>query len=326
MTGEKTISVIVLNWNGKEYLEESLPALEAQTFDDFEVIVVDNGSSDGSSDYVEMEHPEFELIELEENRGFAGGNNVGLDQARGNYIALLNNDAVPQEDWLESLATAANETEAGFFASKMVMYDDPSTVDSCGDYYSTIGVGGKRGHGKCRKSYMSRESVFSACGGAAMYSRELLDNVGVFDDDFFFAYEDADLGFRARLQGYECMFVPDAVVNHHLSSSTVEDSPTYVYHSQRNLEFVFFKCLPRSFLIRFLPKHIIYNIIAFLYFAWKGRGRAFLQAKLDVILMLPTLLRKRRKIQSDRQVTDTELRSCIENEKLLERVMGKISR
>jgi GT2 family glycosyltransferase len=264
------------------------------------------------------------LIELEENRGFTGGNNAGIERACGDYLALLNNDAVPQEEWLESLAAAAIETEADFFASKMVLYNDPSTVDTCGDYYSILGVSGKRGHREAATNYTTRRPVFSACAGAAMYSRDLLEDIGTFDDDFFLSYEDIDLGFRARLRGYECYFVPDAIVLHHLSSSIEEDSPTYVYYGQRNLEYVLIKNLPAMLLIRFLPRHIVYNIFAFVYFTWKGQIRAFLLAKRDVVLALPNLLRKRQVIQTKKQVKNSELRKQMTEERLLDRVFRKI--
>ncbi|MFC4550043.1 MULTISPECIES: glycosyltransferase family 2 protein [Halorussus] len=321
-----TVSVIIVNWNGREYLGPCLESLQAQSFTDFETIVVDNGSTDGSVSFVEHNFPTITVVELEENQGFCGGNNAGIKRANGDYIALLNNDTVVDSKWLAELVDAAETTDADFFASKMLLYDDRDVVDTCGDYYSTLGVAGKRGHLDDAEKFKNYEEVFGACAGAALYSRELLEDVGLFDEDFFLSYEDVDLGFRARLRGYRCLFVADAVVYHHLSSTIGENSETYVYHGQRNLEYVFVKNLPSRLLIQYLPRHLLYNAIACFYFTFVGQWRAFFRAKCHALMALPTLLQKRREIQQRRQVESMEISSQIQSHGLVSKIINKLQR
>lgn len=321
-----TVSVIIVNWNGLDYLGPCLESLREQSFTDSETIVVDNGSTDGSVAFLEENFPEVTVIELDENRGFCEANNVGIRRANGDYVALLNNDTVVDSDWLAALVDAAESTDAEFFASKILLHDERDLVDTCGDYYSSLGVAGKRGHLEDAHKYDEQEEVFGACAGAVLYRKEMLDDVGLFDEDLFLSYEDVDLSFRARLKGYRAVFVPDAVVYHHLSSTIGEDSSTYVYYGQRNLEYVFIKNLPTRLLVRYLPLHIIYNVLAFVYFTWRGRGRAFLSAKYDALKAIPVLLRKRRRIQNERRVQTEDIRAHIRTGGLLSKIADKLTK
>lgn len=321
-----TVSVVVVNWNGRKYLEACLTSLQEQTFDDFETIVVDNGSTDGSVNLVREEFPDVRLVALNCNRGFCGGNNIGIRHAHGDYVALLNNDTEVEADWLANLVEIIETTDADFCASKMLLYDQPKRIDTAGDYYSKLGVAGKRGHLEDESKFQRRERVFGACAGAALYDMEMLSDIGLLDEDFFQNYEDVDLSFRARLRGYECVFVPDAVVYHHLNASIGAESEEYVYYTQRNLEYVYIKNVPLSLLVRSLPYHFIYNFLALVYFTSQGRGKAFVSGKLRVLFELPALLRKRWRIQRRRNVSPSTIESAIRIGNLRAKIKKKLAK
>ena len=300
-------SVIVVNWNGRHHLDACLGALRGQTFADFEVILVDNGSTDGSAEFVRSAHPWVTLAPLPENRGFAGGNNEGIRRARGRYIALLNNDTEAEPDWLAELVAALERHDVGFCASRVLFFAERDVLDSAGDYFASNGVAGKRGHLQEAGSYPELEEVFGACAAAALYRRSMLEDVGLLDEDFFLIFEDADLSFRARNAGYRCLYVPSARVYHKTNASIGTYSHTYVYYGQRNLELVYFQNMPLRPLIRHLPAHVFYGVLALAFFASRGRLWSFLCAKAAVLRRLPAILRKRRLVQARRVLSDAEL-------------------
>jgi GT2 family glycosyltransferase len=307
------ITVIVVNWNGKHFLGTCLSALRQQTFRNFETILVDNGSTDGSQEYVLENFPEVRLISLGENRGFTGGNIAGWREARGNLIALLNNDTEVHPRWLEAIYEASLAyPEAGSFACKMLMFDHRARIDNCGFDLGGTGATVNLGRGELDGPEWSRpREVFGACGGAAVYRRKMLEKVGFLDDDFFMTFEDVDLAFRARLHGYRCIFVPGAIVYHHLHGTMRNYSARQVYFSQRNNEFVYFKNMPFELLVRCAPRRLLYEVGACLYFLLLGQGRPFLAAKIDVFRDFKALLRKRRRVQKSRSVSVEELRAVI---------------
>jgi len=296
-------SVIVLNWNGRILLPACLESLHDQTQKDFEIILVDNGSVDGSAEFVEHKFPEVRIVRLSENLGFCKGNNIGIRQANGQYIALLNNDTEVDPHWLEELVKALDKhLEVGFCASKMVFQDRPHLLDSAGDAYSIAGSARKIGHSDFakKKRYQYPKYVFGACAGAAIYRRSMLEDIGLLDEDFFITQEDVDLSFRAQLKGYKCLYVPTALVYHRLNATLKTYSPEYVYYGHRNLEFVYFKNMPLPLLLITLPLHLLDVFLSFCYFCAIGRGRVFLRAKWDAAKALPQVLRKRREIQRAR--------------------------
>ena len=299
------ISVVVLCWNGREHLEVCLSSLRMQTFREFEVVAVDNGSVDGSPEFVSRAFPEVCLIRLPSNRGFSGGNNVGIRAARGKYIALLNQDTEADPRWLEELYRGMlSDREAGSCASKMLRFDQRDTIDRAGDAYTIAGaamlIGSNR---KDEGPFNEPKRIFGACAGAALYRRSMLDEVGLFDEDFFCICEDVDLSFRALLNGYRCLYVPAAIVYHKVSSSIGLYSDFYVYHTHRNLEYVLMKDMPSSLLFAYLPLHVSYDLLSFLFYMAKGRGWTFLKAKLSALRYVPRMLRKRRMIQRGRSVS-----------------------
>jgi len=306
--GPESASVIIINWNGRRLLEECLVSLMTQSLPPGEVIVVDNGSSDGSPELVRNGFPDVQLVELPTNMGFSRAANVGIDRTQGKYIALLNNDTEPAPDWLSELVMALDDNpDIGFCASKMVLYENPALADACGDFYAREGIPGKIGHLEPENRYNKPREVFGACAGAALYRREVLDRTGGFDEDFFIIHEDSDLSFRARLLGYRCLYVPTAVVRHHLSATLGKQSGMAVYYAQRNMEFVFFKNMPTTLLLKHLPLHLMADILLCLRYICHGQGRVFLKAKLDAIAMLPKMLQKRRAVQAARRISASDI-------------------
>ena len=298
------ISVIIVNWNGKHFLDDCLGALRRQTFRDFETILVDNGSSDGSSDYVRTQFPEVRLVALPENRGFTGGNIAGYELAEGNLIILLNNDTEAHPAWLEEVHQASRRfPDAGSFASKMMYFNSRGRIENCGFAVATAGTTVDLGRDEMDGPAWTRpREVFGACGGAVAYRRSMLADIGFLDPDFFMVYEDVDLSFRAQLRGYSCVYIPTAIVFHRYRATLGTRPARQVFYSQRNIEFVYLKNMPAGLILRYLLQRLLYEVGAGIYFARLGSGTAFLKSKWDVIRHLPTLWCKRKEIQRTRTV------------------------
>ena len=309
------MSIIVLNWNGKHFLETCLTSLRRQTFRDFETILVDNGSTDGSTEYVRAQFPEVRLIALGENRGFTGGNIAGWEIVRKGppegLIVLLNNDTESHPQWLEAVHKASRtHPKAGTFASKMMMFDDRSRIENCGFAMSTIGFATNLGRGELDSDCWSKHrQVFGACAGAAAYRRAMLEDIGFLDNDFFMTSEDVDLSFRAQLRGYECWMIPEAIVYHRYQGAMAKFPVRQAFFAQRNSEFVYLKNMPTALMLSRLPMRVIYELGATAYSFKVGSGSVFLRAKIDALRQFPAVLRKRKQIQRRRTVTNRQLYS-----------------
>ena len=219
--------VIVVNWNGKRFLDDCLTALERQTYPNFGVILVDNGSTDGSVEFVRERFPRVDILGLPDNVGFAGANNRAMTQAlaaRAQYIALLNNDTKADERWLEHLVRVmASGSDIGICASKMLRMDDPRILDSTGHMFKWGRIF-ERGHGEVdARQYDDKLDIVGACAGACLYRREMLEDIGLFDEPFGSYYEDAELSWRACNRGWRARFVPESVVLHHRGGTTRSD-------------------------------------------------------------------------------------------------------
>ena len=213
-----TVIIVIVNWNQCELLIECLRSLEKQAWTANDIFVVDNGSTDGSAEKVSSQFPDATLIAASENLGFAMANNLAIRKCRSKYVALLNNDAMAEPDWLSCLVDAMEaHPEVGMAASKMVYDDDPNIIDRAGDGYSIAGAGVLRGRGAPSNGYHRREKIFGACAGAAIYRKEMLDEIGLFDEDFFLINEDVDLSFRAQLGRLSMSLRAEAVVRHKTS-------------------------------------------------------------------------------------------------------------
>ena len=301
-----SVSVIILNWNGRSYLDDCLGSLASQSFRDFEVVLLDNGSADRSADYVRARYPWVRLVELPANAGFAGGNNRALAFCRGEYLVTLNNDTRVATDFLQALvAAAAAHPRAGMVAAKMLNFSDGRTIDSVGIRPGRDGMAYNVGVGEADRGQYDRSgAVFGPCAGAALYRRALLDDVGFFDEDFFAYYEDVDLAWRARLAGWEAVAAPRAVVYHVHSGTSGRGSPFTVYHIHRNKWFTLLKNWPTALLWRQGPRIILYDVAALALAALRGRGMAALRARLDVVRHLGALRAKRKSVQAGRRVGD----------------------
>ncbi|MGH9346073.1 MAG: glycosyltransferase family 2 protein, partial [Vicinamibacterales bacterium] len=295
---EPEISIVIVTWNGRHHLEACLTAVAGQRGVEAETILVDNASIDGTADYVRARFPWVRIVALDRNRGFAGGNNAGAREARGRYLAFLNNDTVADPGWLRALAGGLDEPASiGLATSRVVYMHDPSIIDSAGDGMTRWGGAFKRHHGgEVGEAAESRE-VFGACGAAFMISKAVFDEIGGFDEDFFLSHEDVDLSYRAQLRGYRCRYVAGSVVRHRGGSTLGRTSRMAVFHGQRNLEWVYVQNTPLALVVWTLPGHLIYNAAAAVHFMRRGLLGPFLSAKAAAIAGLPRALRKRARVQ-----------------------------
>jgi GT2 family glycosyltransferase len=312
------LSIIVLSWNGADLLRRCLASLRAQTYRDFEVLVVDNGSVDGTADMVAADYPEVRLLLNSENKGFCAGNNQAIEVAGGALVMLLNNDAELHELCVERLSEAADlDPDYGMFATRIMMFDRPEVFDSTGLLVYPDGICRSRGWlEKDLGQYDEADEVLGPNGCAAVYRRTLLDDIGLFDEHYFAYLEDLDLAFRAQLRGWKCRYVPDAIVFHKKSMTSGYHSAYKAYLVERNRIFNAVKLFPRRLLI-LSPFYTLARYVAQAYATATGRGissgfaRDYSRWQLLWILFraygaafsrLPALLRQRREIQAKRRL------------------------
>jgi GT2 family glycosyltransferase len=268
------VSIVVVNHNRDRLLRDCVRSLSLQTYPRFEVVIVDNASSDDSCEYISsLKDARFQLVSLKENLGFGGGCNVGIKQARGELIALLNNDAVAVSTWLSSLVSAMSEPRMGMCASK-ILFADSNVIDKVGHLIFFDGQNRGRGTGEqdCGQYENQEETIFPD-GCAALYRRSMLEEAGGFDEDFFAYADDSDLGLRGRLLGWKCNYVPEAVVFHRHSSTTGSYSLQKIYWVERNRLWLAVKCFPTPLLLLnpiFTCYRWGWNLLA----AFLGRGSA----------------------------------------------------
>jgi GT2 family glycosyltransferase len=313
------VTVVIPNWNGESLLQLCLTSLRDQYFTDFETLLVDSGSTDGSLDFVAEYFPEVKTIALGENRGFAGAVNAGIRESGTEFVALLNNDTEQDPGWLEALVRAADShPEAGLFASKLVDFHDRRMLDGAGDAMRLSGLPYRLGHGERDGGRFDAPGyVFGACAAAAIYRRDMLDEVGLFDEDFVSYCEDGDLSFRAQLAGYRCFYVPGAIVYHMGSASTGgKRSPTATRLGTRNSFSLLVKNLPLSVVPHVLPFFVVGQIARLLTAAMTGSLRAHLEGLAGALRHLPLMLGKRADIQKRKRISDAEVRRLLRESSL----------
>jgi GT2 family glycosyltransferase len=312
------VTVVIPNWNGERFLRLCLDSLRRQTFPNFETVVVDNGSSDGSLSLVKRDFPEVRALALGRNRGFSAAVNAGIGVSGTELVALLNNDTEQDPGWLAALVRAADEhPEVGFFSSKLVDFHDRRLLDGAGDALRLSGLPYRLGHGEVDRGQFDHPGyVFSACAAAAMYRREMLDDVGLFDEDFVSYCEDGDLSFRAQLAGYRCLYVPDALVYHMGSASTGKRSATATRLGTRNSLSLLVKNLPLSAVPHILPFFVLGQLARLLTAAVTGALRAHLEGLAGAWQYLPLMLKKRRVIQGRKRVSDARIRGLLRESSL----------
>jgi GT2 family glycosyltransferase len=308
------IAVVVVNWNAGDLLCRCLESLTEQTLPAWKVIVVDNASTDSSLLDAERRFHEVEIIRATSNLGFAAANNLAIRSIQGaRWVALLNPDAFPEPDWLEQLMRAATEySNYSFFACRILSAQDPAIIDAAGDAYHISGLVWKIGHRRSAMDlYTEPAEVFSPCAAAALYRRDALEQVGGFDEDFFCYVEDIDLGFRLRLAGHRCLYVPKAVAQHVGSASSGVDSDFTLFHGQRNMVWTFVKNMPGALFFIYMPLHIALNVIWIMKSLRRGRSRIVMRAKWSALAGLGKMWRKRRFVQSARKISANDLRGLL---------------
>jgi len=299
-------SILILFWQSDQYLQRCLQSLETQTFQDFEVILLDNGASQPPDTVIMAGFQDLRITQLhsETNLGFAGGNNLAARSAVGEYLVLLNSDAFPEQDWLEVLHTQALLHPNHFFASRLKMADQPGYLDGEWNEVHCSGLVLRRNYGQpLNKAYKTRRLVLSACAAACAYPKLAFDTVGGFDEDFFAYMEDIDLDFRIQLAGWRCLYLPNAVVHHVGSGSTKTQSGFGIYYGQRNLIWAFFKNMPGWLFWLLLPLHVTINLFYLLASVFMDEGNILRRAKKDAFKRLPVIWQKRKAIQSQRKAS-----------------------
>jgi len=299
-------SILILCWNSTQYLKECLNALVDQSFRDFEVLLLDNGSDQPLPTDLKESFPATHLtvMQSDKNLGFAGGNNFAAKHAKGDYIVLLNADAFPEPDWLENINRACLNHPGYFFASRLIKANDPTILDGEWNVYHASGLAWRRNHAKSvSQAYPHQKHVFSACAAASIYPRSAYEAVGGFDEDFFSYMEDLDLDFRLQLSGYPCLYLPDAIVRHVGAGSTHSRSGFMLRHGHRNLIWTFVKDMPGAFFWLLLPWHILANLIYFLLSFLLEEGSELRRGKLEALHKLPEVWEKRKQVQRNRKVS-----------------------
>ena len=308
------VSVIIPNYNGERFLEPCLRTLEGQTFRDFEVLLVDNGSTDGSIALVRERFPQVKVVAMERNLFFSKAVNEGIRLSKSPIVVLLNNDTEVEPQWLRELVGALEQDpQAGMATSKILLASRRDTLNSAGDFYTVAGVPGNRGVWETDLGqYDAQTQVFGACGGAAAYRRSMLEDIGLFDEDFVGYCEDVDLSFRAQLAGYRCVFVPGARVYHHLSATG--GGPLASYLCGRNFISVIIKSMPGSLLRKYwlniLAAQMRYALESLRHFR-EPAARARLRGQLAALRHLRRMLSKRAAIQGRRRVSDKYIESIL---------------
>jgi GT2 family glycosyltransferase len=320
------ITVVIVNWNRKELLRACLRSLKAQENVTFETIVVDNGSSDGSAEMAEREFG-ASVIRNRENRGFCAANNQGIAAAQGEFVALLNNDAEADPRWLAELERACGSgQDIGMSASKVLVWEDPRRIDKVGHLIFPDGQNRGRGAGALDQGQFDREEeVLWPDGCAAMYRKSMLDEIGGFDEDFFAYGDDAELGLRARIAGWRCVYAPRAVVRHHRGATLGKDSGRRLELIERNRVLLAVKLFPWS-LLWLNPVYFAMRLVAGAAMAGRGEGdtahfpgvggklrilRALVSGDWQALRMTPRMLRKRAEIGRIRKLAPAEVRRLI---------------
>jgi len=293
----QTTTIIIPNYNGIQYISECLKSIFADKVTP--VIIVDNGSTDNSVEFIKINYPEVKLITLNENTGFCHAVNIGIKAASTDYVILLNNDTIINPGFTTALTEAITKAPHIFSASaKMLDMQNPDLIDNAGDFYNALGWAYTRGKGKSSKRYQKETPIFSACAGAAIYRRNILEELGYFDENHFAYLEDVDIGYAARLRGYRNIFCPSAEVLHAgsaFSGSRYNEWKTDL--ASRNSIYLIYKNMPFLQLLLNLPFLLIGFFIKFIFFCFKGMGLRYLKGLIKGFQLSLTPSARSRKIR-----------------------------
>ncbi|MBM4272175.1 MAG: glycosyltransferase family 2 protein [Deltaproteobacteria bacterium] len=328
MSEKPLVSVIIVNWNGRQYLDDCLSSLRNQSLGDFEVILVDNGSTDDSVAFVEQHYQDFvQIVRLSENRGFSGGNNAGIATARGVYIALLNNDTVVDQEWLSSLVHCIHSDESiGMVGSKILNYYRREEIDNTGHLIYPDGL--NRGRGRLEidhNQYDMKTDILFPSGCAALYKKQMIEETGGFDESFFAYGDDADIGLHGRYLGYNAIYCPKAVVFHKYSGTAGMYSALKAFHVERNRIWILVKYFPVEAII-VSPFFTLARLLLQLYGALTGKGAAgkfaknepstlimktFIKAYASAIKGMPDMLEKRKTVHQNRRISPRAFKTLL---------------
>lgn len=289
-------TVVIPNYNGIAYVEKCLASLRDEPA---RVILVDNGSTDGSLELVQEKFPEVKLIAMDRNYGFCKAANRGMEASKTTYVILLNNDTVVEPGFVRALEKAMDSDSRAFSgAARMVNLRCPERIDDAGDYYCALGWAFAAGRDKPRENYDDPREIFSACGGACIYRRWVLERIGLLDENHFAYLEDVDLGYRARLYGYRNLYVPEAVVGHAGSASSGSRYNAFkAKQTARNSVYLAYKNMPPAQLLLNLPFLLAGFLIKQLFFLKKGLGGSWLKGTAEGLRLCRSAEGRRRRVR-----------------------------
>jgi GT2 family glycosyltransferase len=302
-----SVSLIIASHTGRRDLQRCLPSVLADDYPDLQVIVVDNASTDGTVELVEREYPSIEVIRNESNLGFGRANNLGARHASGEYLAFLNQDAVVRPGWLDRLVVALEaHPEAALATPKILVLDDPDRINACGDKSHYTGLSFCRGAGQPAGSFPELESVNAVSGAAFLIRRDVFNDLGGFDDDFFLYMEDIDLSWRARLSGFLCLYVPDSIVLHDYELTF---GPDKSYYQERNRWLMLLKNLRWRTIGLLLPALLLSELITWSWIVLHDARNIDNKARAYgwILRHWRTVAESRRQVQAQRRITDKEL-------------------
>lgn len=290
----KEVTVVIPNYKGEAYLRPCVESLFAGTGLEMDVIIVDNGSRDGCVEEVRRLYPQVECVCLDQNYGFCKAVNIGIRKAETPYVFLLNNDTLVCKGAVEALLASLKKDRRIFSVeAKMIQYQDRTKIDSAGTFYNAFGWAYARGKDRPADQYRKRGPVFSACAGAAMYRREVFEEIGLFDEEHFAYLEDVDVGYRARIAGYRNVYEPMARIIHVGSAASGSRHNEFkVRLSARNNLYLIYKNMPVLQILLNLPLLLAGFLVKYLFFLKKGLGAIYLKGLMEA----PKLMKKKKKV------------------------------
>lgn len=306
--------VVVLNWNGKDFIEECLDSLSKQSHES-EIVVVDNGSTDGSVELIERKYPKIHLIKELKNHGFAGGVNIGIKYAikeKANAVALFNNDAVADKNWLKELVKTLEKNDSLGAVTGKLLSRDGKRIDSTGDLYSIWGltIAGQRNM-PTEKAIREAKKIFGASAGACLYRSSAIKEIRFFDEKFFAYYEDTDVSFRLQLSGWEVMYCPSSIAYHATGSTSSKLKGFTTYQTIKNLPILFFKDVPLGLMPKMLPRFFLAYYLILVNSLLSKRAWFAIKGHVAWLINIPHTLIHRRRIQKNRKVSNVYINSML---------------
>lgn len=285
------VTVVIPNYNGQKFIKTCLDALRLQSLREFETLVIDNASQDGSYEYVKEHYPEVKLIRLKKNYGFSAAVNKGITLSETPYVILLNNDTEVAPHFVEELVKAIEASEDIFsVSSKMINFTDRTVMDDAGDLYSIFGWGFQRGVGQPVENFTENDEIFSACAGAAIYRKKVFEEIGLFDLKHFAYLEDMDLGYRARIRGYRNLYCAKAIVYHVGSGTSGSKYNDFkVRLAARNNIYMIYKNMPFVQLALNMPFLALGFLVKYGFFKKLGFGEIYKEGLKEGLEKMHTL-------------------------------------